>query len=140
MKIFSIRNDFSVSDLSDEEDASIVVDKINIESNPDVQLNLSGCLIDYPATSKLVDNILDQLALLPGKKYLEIVTDFNLPKQTVMNWLFLGSRRLDMESKKGLSYDDLIKTIQYALLSLDISLRILIIDNTGNKLHEVAIP
>ena len=140
MKIISIRQDYGVSDISDEEDVQTIVGKIDIESNADVQLDLSGCLIDYPATSKLLDTMVEQLSSLSGRKKLEIIIDYVLPMPTVLNWLFLGSRQLDMDLKKGLPAEELIQIVQTALQRSDIVLTIIIRDKTGNVKHELTIP
>jgi ACT domain-containing protein len=140
MKIINIRDGFEVYDISDELDVSAIVNRINIELNNHIQLNLSGCLIDYPATSKIIDKIIEQLSLLTGVKKLEIITDFVLPMSTIVNWLFLGSIQFGMESKKGLGYDELIELAQKALNKSNIELSITIKDKKGAVINEVTIP
>ncbi len=140
MKIIAIRKDFGVSDISDEEDVRTIIGKIDVESNADVQLDLSGCLIDYPATSKLMDTIVEQLSSLSGRKDLQIITDYVLPMPTVVNWLFLGSRRLDMGLNKGLPYNELIQILQTALRRSNIVLKITIRDSEGKARNELTIP
>jgi hypothetical protein len=140
MKIIAIRKDFGVSDISDEEDVRTIIEKIDVESNADVQLDLSGCLIDYPATSKLMDTIVEQLSQLSGRKELEIITDYVLPMPTVVNWLFLGSKRLDMDLNKGLPYNEIIQILQTALQRSNIVLKITIRDSEGKAGNELTIP
>lgn len=140
MKIFAMRESYGISDISDEEDVEIVAEKIDIESNRDIRLDFSGCLIDYPATSKIVDRILNQLLPLDGKKTLEIITDYALPMETVANWIFIGSERLGLETNKGQSYEGLVKKLQAALAVFDIVLRVKIVDQAGETRDELTIP
>jgi hypothetical protein len=139
MKQIAIRKDFNVSDVSDEEDVQTIIGKINIGSDTDIQLDLSGCLIDYPATSKLVDTIIEQLSSLSGDKKIQIITDYMLPITTVINWVLLGSSKLDMHNTKELPPEQIIQTIRTALRPLNITLTITIIDKTGTTKDEQTI-
>ena len=60
--------------------------------------------------------------------------------ETVLNWLFLGSRQLDMVLKKGLPTKELIQIVQTALQRSNIMLKITIRDNTGKARDELTIP
>ncbi len=140
MKIIAVRRDYGVSDISDEEDVKKIVDNIDIQSNVEVQLDLSGCLIDYPATSKLVDKVVEQLSLLSGEKKIEIITDYLLPMSTIANWLFLGSKGLSMELKKGVPFRELIDILQKAIQPSAIAIKIKIKDRQGNTVDELSIP
>lgn len=140
MKRISILEDFNVRDVSDEEDVQPIVDKINIDTDTDVQLDLSGCLIDYPATSKLVDAILIKLSSLSGDKKFQIITDYVLPMTTVINWVFLGSEQLKMHDKKELSLEEIIQAIDKVLRPLNIKLKITIMDKSGTLIDECLIP
>jgi hypothetical protein len=139
MKRIAIREDFNVSDVSDEEDVQTIVDKINIGLDTDIQLDLSGCLIDYPATSKLVDTIMEQLSSLAGDKKLQIITDYILPMTTVINWVLLGSNKLDMLDKKELPLEQIIQIIRTALRPFNITLTITIRYKTGKTKDEQTI-
>ena len=139
MKRIAIRDDFNVFDVSDEEDVQIIIGKINVEENADIQLDLSGCLIDYPATSKLVDTIIEQLSSLPGAKKIQIVTDYMLPITTVINWVLLGSNKLNMHNTKELPPEEIIQTIRTALGPFNISLTITIRNKAGKTCDEQTI-
>lgn len=140
MKTISIRKDFGIYDVSDEEDVSIIINEINIELDNEITLDLSGCLIDYPATSKLIDSILEQIKSISGEKTLNIITNFVLPIPTIANWLFLGSKMLKMETIKGLSLDEILCLAENSLCDTGIILNIIVRDIEGNNVNEITIP
>ena len=67
MKKILIKEKYGIIDVGNEEKVKEIIDDIDIKSDNVVQLNLRHCLIDYPATGKLIDKILFQLNSLPGK-------------------------------------------------------------------------
>jgi hypothetical protein len=140
MQTIAILDDFKINDVSDEDDVQSIINKIIINGETDVKLDFSGCLIDYPATSKIVDKILDQLWSLPGVKKLHIVTDYILPITTMVNWVFLGSQKLNMAGQKEMSNAEIIQTITTALNPVNILITISIIDKTGVTKDELKIP
>ena len=129
MKKIKILNDFGVYELGNIEDVSRIVDSINIESNAEVELDLSGCLPDYPATSLIIDKIISQMRLVSGKKILSIVLEFSLPLETLANWLFLGSAELNIENDKSLSLDRIKSLIHESLEKYDIEIKIITNNN-----------
>jgi hypothetical protein len=140
MRLIAIRNDFLVNDVSDEEDIKSILEKIDIGTDVDVRLDLSGCLIDYPATSGLIDKVIKQLIPLSGPKDFEIITDYTLPMSTVINWIFLGSCQLNMLDKKELSLDGITRIISDVLKPLNIKIKVTIKDKAGLTQNEFKLP
>ena len=101
-----------------------------------MQLSLRHCLIDYPATAELIDSVLFKMQKLPGRKELLIVLDYDLPKQTLLNWLFLGSRFFGMKTVRELPMEELEKILHSKLGESEISLEVSILDRSGETIAE----
>jgi hypothetical protein len=140
MKIIAIRQEYAVTDISDEEDVQVIAEKIDLGAETEVQVNLSGCLIDYPATSKLMDVILEKLSLIHGNKKIEIVTDYRLPMPTMLNWLFLGSIRLGIRDVRGLPIGELKEILEKAMCKDEIMLTVIVKDTKGSAIETLTIP
>ena len=102
MEIIKIKASYGITDLGDEEKIKSVLTKLVLPISNEISLDLSGCLIDYPVTSMLLDNVLYHLDTMPSYKKLNIIIDYNLPDDTLINFLFLGSRFLNINDKFNL--------------------------------------
>lgn len=136
MKKILIKDEYGINDVGNEEKVNEIIDDIDIKSENVVQLNLRHCLIDYPTTAKLIDKILFQLKNLSGKKELFIVLDYDLPKQTLFNWLFLGSKFFDIEKEKELPIEELGSRLKTKAMECDISLEVSILNRSGETKSE----
>lgn len=136
MKKILIKEKYGIIDVGNEEKVKEIIDDIDIKSEKVVQLNLRHCLIDYPTTGKLIDKILFQLNSLPGKKELSIVLDYDLPKQTLLNWLFLGSKFFDIEKEKELPIEELESRLKIKAMERDILLEVSILNRSGETKSE----
>lgn len=97
----NIKKDYQVNDIGTEYKVKSVLDNLKFSSNDDeIKLDIRQCLIDYDATSMLLDFILTHLSNLEGNKKLNITYDFVLDKQTLLNWMFLGSKLFRLEKMK----------------------------------------
>ena len=99
MEIIKIKASYGITDLGDEEKIKSLLTKLVLPISNEISLDLSGCLIDYPVTSMLLDNVLYHLDTMPSYKKLNIIIDYNLPDDTLINFLFLGSRFLNINDK-----------------------------------------
>lgn len=139
MKEIKIRQDFGIYELGSEAEITPVIEKIDIENNAEIQLDLTGCLPDYPATSLLIDKIISQMRLMIGEKHLVIILEYSLPLVTLINWLFLGSKELKIEKDKSLSLDEIKSLIQNGIQDSDIEIVIRINDNETNGVKDAIV-
>lgn len=108
MKKISIYKDFEEDDLASDAIVESITDKIQIQGNSDVILDLRDCFIDYPYTSRIIDKILNSLSEIKGEKKLVIFYDLNAKESSLLNWFFLESKFLDITShEKSLELEDL---------------------------------
>ena len=111
MKTINILEDFGVYELGSEEEVNPIVEQIAVEGNTEVVLDLSGCLPDYPVTSLIIDKLIRETRPLQGKKKINILLEYNLPRETLVNWLFLGSKELKIEDNKSLPLPEISNLI-----------------------------
>jgi len=111
MKTINILKDFGIYELGSEEEVNPIVEQITIEGNTEVELDLSGCLPDYPVTSLIIDKIINEMRQVEGKKKITILIEYNLPHETLVNWLFLGSKELKIEDEKSLPLPEISNLI-----------------------------
>lgn len=131
MKKISLLDDYGINDISNEEKIKGILNKISINSERIVELNLRHCIIDYPATSKLIDTVLFQLEKLNGQKELFIKISYILPEQTLLNVLLGDSRFFGIEAKKEMDLEDIKKKISGKLKTVNIFMEITILDRAG---------
>lgn len=138
MKHINVFEDYGIYELGSEDELKPLLDDINIDNNFDIILNLSGCLPDYPATSQIIDVIINQLKHLPGEKKLTIKMEFNLPQETLVNWVFLGSKEIGIEDQKELILAEIKNLVMSNLLKSNIRASIIVCDRlTGVKIDEI---
>ena len=111
MRKISIKEEYGVNDLGDIESVNKIIDKIDIQGSPNITINLRHCLVDYPATSKLIDNIIFQLSKISGRKELVLILDIYFPEATILNLLLLGSVYFNIEIKKEIPIVEMLDII-----------------------------
>lgn len=131
MKQIQVREEFNINDLGDFSEIVEIIPKLDIESNSIVELNLRHCFIDYPATSQLIDRILDQLNVIPGKKELIIIQDYYLPESTILNLLLLGSKYFNIVADKEIELEVLQRIINEKIEKGSIVIQINVVSRTG---------
>jgi hypothetical protein len=137
MKKINFKDEYLINDLGRIELIDNIIDKINIDNNNVVKLNFRQCFIDYPATSKIIDNILMQMDILKDKKEILIEIDYYLPENNLLNLLLVGSKYFGFEENKELKLEDLKKTINKTLQKNKITIEINMVDRKGNTLKEL---
>jgi len=78
MKIFNIANDYNHINISSPRHINKLMAKINLDdfdNEAQIELNLKGCLTDYPNTPRLISFFLERLATIDGHKELIIKLD-----------------------------------------------------------------
>lgn len=99
MKRISIYKDFQEDDLATDSVISGILDKLTIDENNTIEIDLRDCFIDYPYTSRIMDRLLLQLSNLQcDKRTLVIIYDLNAKEETLLNWIFLESEFLEIKN------------------------------------------
>lgn len=78
MKIFNIVADFNHINISSPRHINKLITEINrdnFDNETQIELNLEGCLTDYPNTPRLISFFLEKLAKIDGHKELTIKLD-----------------------------------------------------------------
>lgn len=96
MKI-SLLKDFKIFDAGSQSSIDKILDKIKITSG-ELTLDLSRCIIDYPATSVLLDKILNDLIKTEEPRILVIQTHLDILELLLLHWLFIGSKFFKIDS------------------------------------------
>ncbi len=129
MKEINILQDYGVYELGSESEIKPIIEKIDINNQTHIKLDLTGCLPDYPVTSQIIDKIISQMKKLPGKKSLDIVVEYSLPHEILINWLFLGSKDLNIQDDKSMPLKDIWNAIYDGIEESSIVIKIHIYDN-----------
>lgn len=131
MKIISLVKDYNINDAGNEDKIVGILNNISTESNSEITIDLLHCIIDYPATSMLIDKLLFQLAEQPNNKILLIDVSYFLPEQSLLNDLLGDSKYFGIEAKKEIPIDELRKKIDDCLVPKNILLTVRILNRTG---------
>lgn len=129
MKEIKIRQDFGIYELGSEAEITPILGKIDLENNNEIRLDLTGCLPDYPATSRLIDEIIRKLKSIEGKKRLVILLEYMFSTETIVNWLLLGSKELKIECDKALSLKEINQLVIESLQGSNIEITVRVIEN-----------
>lgn len=135
MKQIQIKEDYKINDLGDSSEIDEIIQKIDIESNSVIELNLRHCFIDYPATSQIIDKVLYQLQTKSGNKELIITHDYYLPESTILNLLLLGSKYFNIEVSKEIEIELLRNTINNQINKDSITIAVNVVDRTGELIQ-----
>ena len=132
----SVFKDYKIFDAGSKSSVEEIIKKISIDSNT-VTLNLARCIIDYPATSLIIDKILIDLQKKNKSGLLIIQTHLNIIETLLLHWLFIGSNFFQIDdSKKKSSGEELKEILKEKLLSEKLGIQIQIINKLGKTLKE----
>lgn len=131
MKTLSILKDFGLTDAGNEAKVRNIIGNISIGNNANIKLDLTDCIIDYPATSMIIDKILEELAQLTNKKKLYIDVSYFLPEQTLLNDLLGDSKFFSIQARTEMPIEDLKKRIIDTIKPCKIEIAISIKDRKG---------
>lgn len=98
-KTISIKEEYGVLDLAGPDQVEKLIHRMKVPDSNEIILDLSGCFIDYPYVSDVLDKVLYCLDKKDSKKTLKVITDLQLPLETLYNLLFLGSKYLRITDK-----------------------------------------
>jgi hypothetical protein len=122
-------------DLGDENNADKIAKNIPDCDDGLLTLDLRRCIIDYRATSLILDAALEKIHSAPSPRKLIIIYDIKFQERLFLKWLFLGSRLLGLDN--GTFTDDVIRKRLDEFLTADgIELYITILDpKTDMEIH-----
>lgn len=98
-KTISIKEEYGILDLAGPDQVEKLIHRMKVPDSNEIILDLSGCYIDYPYVSDVLDKVLYCLDKKDSKKNLKVMTDIHLPLETLYNLLFLGSTFLRITDK-----------------------------------------
>lgn len=134
--IINVLKDLKIFDAGSKTGVEDILGKISINSNV-VTLNLSRCIIDYPATSRIIDKILTEIQKYSKGKALIIQTHLNIIESLLIHWLFIGSEFLTIDdSKKKIDIGDLISIINQNLKHHQTRIAVQVINKAGIIIKE----
>jgi len=86
----SIFEDYQIFDAGKGKNIDIVLSRFPEIKDIEVVIDFSNCLVDYPATSKLIDKALVELAKVGGKKELKAISDLAINNESLILSLMIG--------------------------------------------------
>ncbi len=123
-------------DFTDESLTTEYAKSFNAFTESIIELDLSGCIIDYEAMSAIMDAIIKQLDTRPAPKHLNIVFNIKFQKRLFLKWLFMGSKELHLNIK--VATDELIEaTVISEFKKRQINLTISIADQEAQTLTPI---
>ncbi len=139
----NIYNDYKIFNAGKEKNVSQLIALIKL-SSANVTLDLVDCLIDYPATSYLIDEVLKQLKLKKAqgkKKELNIELDLTLDNEKlILSWLFYGSKEFNwIEEPRDISIETIKGKIKKYLKANSITINIILKNDDKSIFKEIAL-
>lgn len=103
-----------------------------------LEIDFRGCIIDYPATSILIDAALRTLSTASGSRELIAAYNIHFKQHLFLKWLFFGSKELGLDC--GTAGNEAIEQqIITGLRRLGITFRMRIVNwKTGETLEAFA--
>jgi hypothetical protein len=93
--------EFKIMDLTDTGEINRFLEKIQLNDDTEITIDISACLISYD-TSEFIDKILERIHNAGKPKKLIIYTDYRfLTEDSLYDFLFQKSRVLDNHDKKN---------------------------------------
>lgn len=126
-------DDLGTTMLGRRSSAKRAAERITEINTPILELDLSGCMIDYPDTSLVVDKVIDLMVDKDDKgkgKELTIITDLDLPGEMLIWLLFKKSDYANFPKRSKGTIREVLKA---NLGSLGVELSLLIVEATLGK-------
>ena len=124
--IVNVAQEYGI-DLADEELTRRISKDLETIAEPQLEIDLSGCILDYPATSAVIDGALRSLSQTETPRSLVII--FNIPfhERIFIKWLFFGGDLLE-EEEYDLDESVLRKRLNHRLGKRDVCFTVRIRD------------
>lgn len=138
MKEIDIYNDFKQKNLGSNLRVNQVVERIQLNGESDITLNLSKCFIDYPYTAKIIDKVLEQLNQTQEEnKIFNIKYDLKSSESTVLNALFNGSNFLKLVEERSYTSQEIKTALKDEFEKYNINSELITIDIHGKELTKM---
>jgi hypothetical protein len=100
-------------------------------------IDFSRCIIDYPATSLIIDKILISLVELPEPRILIIQTHLDIIELLLLHWFFIGSDffKIDSSQRKN-QLEDFKKVLTSKLIEHKVSMYIQVLSKEEILINE----
>ena len=95
-------------DLSDEELTRQFAGMLPDCTDGHLEINFSRCIIDYPATSIILDAALEKLERTQQPRHLVVLFNIKFHERSFLKWLFFGSPLLGLD--QGTANDEQIQS------------------------------
>ena len=118
--------------LDDEEENEKYAQAISFCESGSYELDITGCVIDYYAMSKLIDAFLTHLERFDGAKKIDIIYDLDFSDYSLLKWLFLGSSCLGLNNIR-LSDEEIARTIDEGLKKRGVRFTCKIVDSHAGE-------
>ena len=132
--IITALKDFGM-DLSDPARTAEFAERIPHSSESRLEVDLSGCILDYPATSKIIDVALQRLNEAAAPRELVLMFNIAFQERMFMKWFFFGGALLPAEYHK-LDEPDLRGRVNEALRERKMTVTVRIVDPRGGAATE----
>ena len=132
--IIKVAQDFGI-DLTDEDLTRRIADVLESTAQPQLEIDLSGCILDYPATSTVIDGALRSLAQASSPRSLTVVFNIAFHERTFIKWLFFGGELVD-DKKYNLNESDLREHLNHCFREKDVCFTIRIGDPIKKTLSD----
>lgn len=118
------------NELDDFDLIASAVAKLPPQFDQAVEIDFSGCLIDYEPASVLMDAILGRISQNANPRELTLIYNIAFQERMFLKWFFLGSKTFNLN--KGTAPDEEIRQkVVNGFKSLGIRLRIITISRDG---------
>lgn len=119
---------FGTRRLNIEESTAQCAEKLPIFTQGLVEIDFSGCVLDYPATSLICDEVLKHLENASKPREITFVFDIDFVERVFLKSFFFGSARLKLQGQKA-TEDEIKSNLKAVLQGLEAKLTIKIIDH-----------
>ncbi len=123
---------FDLSDQDTVRDMAIRLPRLN---DAELVLDLSGCVLDYPATSRLIDAAIARLQEAAPPRRLELRFNIPFPPRVFEKWFFFGSAFLPKEYP-SLSSEELRALLESAMKERETKIVITRFDSRSGEASE----
>lgn len=91
--IIQLKSRFGL-DLTSEAQVEAIAKEIVASPEPELEIDFCGCILDYPATSRIVDAAIKALADSPPPKVLILLFNIAFQEGMFIKWFFFGGEIL----------------------------------------------
>jgi hypothetical protein len=87
-------------DLSEERLTTPIGESLRHHTESDLVIDFSGCILDYPATARIVDGALEGMDNVSGPRKLTLIFNIAFQELLCIKWYFFFGRLIPKESSE----------------------------------------